>query len=161
MPDAFWAVAKTAGQREAFAAAMLAARGVETFLPKIETRRTVQPLFASYIFCLVVEGRWLAISTCFGVHSVIKFGDAPARVPDAEIEALKARAGPNGIIALPPPPAPRLWRKGDRVTVNVAGTSFKGLHTGLSARQRETVLVAMLGAQRRVVVPSHLVHAAS
>jgi hypothetical protein len=54
---------------------------------------------------------------------------------------------------------PRLWRKGDRVTVNVAGTSFKGLHTGLSARQRETVLVAMLGAQRRVVVPSHLVHA--
>ena len=35
--------------------------------------------------------------------------------------------------------------------------SFSGIHTGMSARAREIVLINMLGAERQVAVASHLV----
>jgi transcriptional antiterminator RfaH len=158
MSEPFWACVRTQPQREVWAGENLEARGVEIFLPKIETRKTVQPLFASYIFALVVEGRWLAINTCFGVLSVIRFGDVPARVPDREIEALRARADDNGIIRLPPAPPARVFKRGDRVRI-LAGqfASFDAIHSGMSNRAREIVLVNMLGATRQVPVARHLV----
>lgn len=139
---------------------MLAARGVETFLPLVETRRSVQPLFASYIFCLVADGRWLAIATCFGVHSIIRFGDMPARVPSREIEALRSRMNDRGIIALAPAPPARVFKRGDKVRI-LAGqfASFDAIHSGISNRAREIVLVNMLGATRQVPVARHLVAA--
>jgi transcription antitermination factor NusG len=161
MPDQFWAVVRVAGQRESFAAEQLQARGFETFLPKIETRRTVQPLFASYVFCIVREGKWLAITTCFGVHSVIRFGDMPARCPDHEIEALRRRADPiTGIIRLPPAPPPRAFKRGARVRI-IAGpfASFDAIHTGMTKKARELVLIDVLGGRREVEVASHLVEA--
>jgi transcriptional antiterminator RfaH len=160
MPEPYFCVARTQPQREAFAAEMLEARGFEIFLPKIETRKTVQPLFCGYLFALVVEGRWLAINTCFGVLSVIRFGDVPARVPDREIEALRKRADSTGLIRLPPAPSARVFKRGDRVRI-LAGqfASFDAIHSGMSNRAREIVLVNILGAERQVPVASHLVAA--
>ena len=133
----YWAVAKTAGQREAFAAEQLQARGFEIFLPKIETRKTVQPLFASYVFLLVVNGHWLAANTCFGVVSLIRTGDCPSRVPDAEIEALKARLNDRGLIALPPPPPKRVILPGARVRVTAGPfRGLNGIFHGMSTRDR-------------------------
>jgi len=156
----YWACAKTQPQAEAYAARNLEARGVTVFLPKIETRRSVQPLFASYIFCLVVDGHWLAIRTCYGVAGVIRFGDVPARVPDAEIAALQARMDANGVIRLPPEPPKRVWARGDRVKI-LGGqfASFDAIHSGMSNRAREIVLINMLGAQRQVAVAGHLIAA--
>src|SRR5580704_10131373 len=107
MPDAaFWACVKTHPQREGFAAERLTERGFETFLPKIEIGRTAQPLFRSYLFIRVLD-RWRAIETTFGVLCLVKFGDAPARCPNHEVEALMDRVDPDGLIRLPAaPPAP-------------------------------------------------------
>jgi transcription antitermination factor NusG len=161
MPDAsYWAVAKTQSQREAYAAENLAKSGFEIFLPRIETRRSVAPLFVGYVFVLVINGHWLKIDRTFGVCSTIKFGDCPARVPDAEILAIRARADSSGLIRLPPPPPKRKWAKGEHVKVLVAGASFAGIHTGVSLRERERVLLQVLGAVRPIIVASHQVHAA-
>jgi transcriptional antiterminator RfaH len=157
----FWACARTLPQRETFAAACLKERGFQVFAPKIETKRTVAPLFASYLFVFVVE-QWLAIDRTPGVLKIVRFGDMPARCPDAEILALMARADDKGVIRLPPPPAApkRVFAKGARVKI-IAGP-FQGLaavHSGMTVRQRELILLSVLGSTRTVAIASHLIAA--
>ena len=117
----------------------------------VETRKTIQPFFRGYAFVFVAEGRWVAIDRTFGVLGVIRFGEVPARVPEQEIEALRARADAGGVIRLPPEPPKRVWARGDQVKI-LAGqfASFDGTHSGMSARAREIVLITVLGAQRRL-----------
>ena len=85
-------------------------------------------------------------------------------MPDAEIAALQARMDNDGLIILPPLPASvarRAYVRGDKV--KIVGGAFDGLagvHSGLSAGEREIVLLRMLNARRRVAVPMHLVHPA-
>ena len=105
MPDAFWAVARAQAQREAFAAEHLETRGFEVFLPLVETRRSVDVLLRGYCFVRIID-RWRSVETTFGVLAFIRFGDTPAKVPDAEIAALRARVDSIGAIRLPPPPPP-------------------------------------------------------
>ena len=71
-------------------------------------------------------------------------------------QALRARPR----IRLPPPPPPRprrVFKKGEHVKI-IAGqfASFAAIHTGMSAKQREIVLINMLGATRPVEVQRHL-----
>jgi transcription antitermination factor NusG len=68
-----------------------------------------------------------------------------------------------GVIRLPPAPAPRphhVFKGGERVRI-LAGqfAHFDALHTGMSAKARERVLITILGSQREVTVASHLVAA--
>jgi hypothetical protein len=99
------------------------------------------------------------------VLALIKFGDdAPARAPDREIEALKARADSRGVIRLEPPPPPSPRRKfvrGEKVSILAGGSKFAALHTGCTRRQRELVLIEVLGGRREIAVSAHLVEAAS
>jgi transcription antitermination factor NusG len=161
MPDAYWTVAKTHTQREVWAGDRLTERGVEIFLPRIATGRSIQPLFRSYIFCRIVDGRWRVIETTMGVLCLIKFGEtAAARVPDREIEALRSRMDSAGVIRhSPPPPPKRAWARGDQVRVNLAGCLFDGIHSGVSLRERERILLRVLGATRSIEVARHLVAA--
>jgi transcription antitermination factor NusG len=158
MPDQFWACAQTLGGREAYAAERLEDSGFTVFAPKIETRRSVEPLFRGYVFALVIEGHWLKINHTFGVIGVIRFGLAPARVPDAEIEALRSRMDATGIIRLPPspPPKPRcVIKPGTKVKIiSGAFTGLAGIYQGMTTRQRELVLLSVLGGQRSVAIPS-------
>jgi transcriptional antiterminator RfaH len=154
----FWAAARA--RNESLAAVCLEERGFAVFAPKVETRRSVALLFPMHIFVLVVA-QWRAIDSTPGVVKLIRFGDTPAKVPDHEIEALKARADKLGVIHLPPPPKTRhVFKRGDRVKI-LAGqfASFAAIHTGMRARQREIVLVTMLGATREFAVTSHLIAA--
>jgi len=112
-----------------------------------------------HIFVLVVA-QWRAIDSTPGVLKLIRFGDTPAKVPDHEIEALKARADKLGVIHLPPPPKTgHVFKRGDRVKI-LAGqfASFAAIHTAC-ARGNAIVLVTMLGATREVAVTSHLIAA--
>jgi transcriptional antiterminator RfaH len=153
----FWAAARA--RNESLAAVCLEERGFAVFAPKVETRRSVALLFPMHIFVLVVA-QWRAIDSTPGVLKLIRFGDTPAKVPDHEIEALKARADKLGVIHLPPPPKTRhVFKRGDRVKI-LAGqfASFAAIHTAC-ARGNAIVLVTMLGATREVAVTSHLIAA--
>ena len=158
----YWAAVRSLPQRERFAVEQLGLRGYETFLPLVATKRAVAPLFASYLFCRIVE-RWHAINTCFGVLALVRVGDCPCRVPDYEIAALKARADPSGIIRLPPPPPPRSQRrfaKGEKVRITARQFAhFDAIHSGMRRGELERVLITILGGQREVSVARHLVEA--
>jgi transcriptional antiterminator RfaH len=159
MPDAsYWAVARV--HNEGLARICLAERGYSVFAPQIETRRrTLALLFPSHIFVLVVS-HWMSANRAPGVVELIRFGEHPARCPTTEIEALKARLGPNGVIALPPPPPPppkRIIKPGARV--RVIDGPFRGLNgifQGQTSRDRILVLMSVLNAARPVKI-----HAAS
>jgi len=88
------------------------------------------------------------------VLELVKFGDTPARCPEAAVEALMDRVDPDGIIRLAPPPPKPVPRKpipvGDKV--RVAG-GFTGIYLGMTAREREKVLIDFLGRQVEVELP--------
>jgi transcription antitermination factor NusG len=159
---AFWGVVRSLPKREVFAAERLRMdHGFEVFLPLVQTKRASTPLFTSYFFCRIVD-RWLVINRTFGVLCLVRVGDSPARCPDAEIANLRAMTDGHGFIRLPNPQKDvrRVFAKGE--VVRIIGGPFQGvvaLHSGMSAAEKEILLITMLGASRRVPVPRHLVAA--
>jgi transcription antitermination factor NusG len=160
---AFWGVVRSLPKREVFAAERLRAdHGYEVFLPLVQTKRTSLPLFAGYFFVRIID-RWLVINRTFGVLNLVRTGDVPAKCPDREIDNLKALIDERGFIRLPDKPsspARRVFEKG--APVKIIGGAFQGvtaLHSGMSAAEKEILLIAMLGASRRIAVPSCLVAA--
>jgi transcription antitermination factor NusG len=157
----FWSVARTLPMREKFAAERLGDGGFEVFLPLVPTKRTAQPLFPSYLFIRIVD-HWRSINCTIGVLALVRVGDCPARCPDREVDSLKALIDEHGFVRLPEAPvkAPRrVFAEG--AAVKIIGGPLRGvaaLHSGLSAADREILLIAMLGSSsRRIAVPSHLV----
>ena len=157
---AFWGVCRSLPKREAFAAERLRMdHGYEVFLPLIQTKRASAPLFNSYFFVRIVE-RWRAINTCFGVLGLVRMGDCPSRMPDHEIQALKAMMV-GGFVRLPEgcgSPVKRKIAVGARV--KIIGGAFggmSGLYAGMAPRDRERVLLNLLGGQRPVTIAAGLV----
>jgi transcription antitermination factor NusG len=163
----YWAVCRSAPNHERLAAEGVALAGFETFIPRIRVKNGARwrttPLFGCYFFVRVVD-RWRILERTIGVLHVIKFGGAPARCPDAEIAALLERSDPDGIVRLPPrissrpSPAPLALAPGTAVAI-AAGPfrGFEAIHTGMTAHERELVLVNILGAQRPVEIAAGLI----
>jgi transcription antitermination factor NusG len=161
---AYWSVAQTESQREATAAEWLRRDGFEIYLPKIKiTRRVVDrqerariiarvvPLFPSYLFVRIVN-RWWSIGNTIGVTQLLLAGDHPASVSDKEISKIMAQER-GGLIRLPQPPG---LKRGDQV--RVLRGSFQdhiGVYEGMSGKQRERVLLDLLGRQVVVDLPSN------
>lgn len=128
----------------------------------IGVRWKTGPLFPGYLFVRVID-RWRVLERTMGVVSVVKTGETPARCPDEEIAALLARTDPDGIVRLPPGSGPaqpirRAFAPGEAVTVTGgAFRGFHGLHTGMSVRDREVVLLDVLGGKRPIAIAAGLV----
>ena len=156
----FWGVVRSQPKREAFAAERLADGGFETFLPAIQTKRASQPLFAGYLFVLIID-RWRAINSTLGVLALVRTGDCPARCPDREIASLKAMVDGHGYIRLPEGPGAPTERKiaiGAKVRITAGPFGgMSGLYAGQSTRERELVLLNVLGGQRPVSIAGGLV----
>jgi transcriptional antiterminator RfaH len=154
----YWAVARVLSRRQAFAGDGLKDAGFDIFAP--ETR--AGPLFAGYLFVRVGE-TWHAIDRVPGVIGLIKFGEKPARCPDCEVERLKACVDPQGYVRLPE--AAAVKRNGvipAGANVRIVAGPFAGMsaiYQGMSARQRERVLLSLLGAVRSVEVAAGLIAA--
>jgi transcription antitermination factor NusG len=158
---AFWGVVRSLPKREAFAAERLRMdHGFEVFLPLVQTKRASQPLFASYFFCRIVS-HWRAINTCFGVLGLVRVGDCPSKMADAEIESLKAMIDGHGYVRLPDgrgSPVKRQMAIGSKVKITAGPFGgHLGLYTGQSTRDRERILLSMLGSQRPVLIASNLI----
>jgi transcriptional antiterminator RfaH len=148
----YWAVAKTIARREAFAAERLKAMGFETFLPKMKVNGRVEPVFSGYLF-IKLGDRWRAVERTVGVLSLVRFGDRPARCHDAEIAHLQSQIDSRGLIRLPErPPKPKKPRRKIAVgtLVKISAGPFRGfsaIYAGQTARERERVLIELLGRQ--------------
>jgi transcriptional antiterminator RfaH len=148
----YWAVAKTLAHRERFAAERLEAAGFQTFLPRAKLNGRAEPLFGGYVFVRIVD-RWRAVERTVGVLALVRFGDRPARCADAEIADLQSRIDSQGLVRLPErPPTPKKPRRkipiGTRVKI-AAGPfrGFSAIYAGQTAREREKVLIELLGRQ--------------
>ena len=157
----FWGVVRSLPKREAFAAERLRMdHGFEVFLPLVQTKRASTPLFPGYLFARIVD-RWRSINTTFGVLCLVRVGDCPSKMPDHEIEALKAMIDGHGYIKLPEScvaPVKRTIAIGSRVRITAGPFGgMSGLYAGQSTRERERVLLNLLGSQRPVLITSNLV----
>jgi transcriptional antiterminator RfaH len=92
----------------------------------------------------VARARW-----SIGVAGLIMDGVGPARVADSVIAEIRSRER-DGLVELPK----RGLVPGDRVRVTTGPLrGFDGLYAGMRPRERVLVLLAVLGSQRRVLLP--------
>ena len=138
-----------------FALSQIEASGFVAYSPRTVSRGRAAQLFHNYIFASPINGTiWQSLRRIVGVTTVLS-----GVCPDAEIAALRSRAGPDGIIVLPPP-AKRVLKPGTSVVIT--GGAFQGLnglHCRMTSSDRVLVLLTFLGAARQVSVPASFVAA--
>lgn len=147
----YWAVVQTESQREPFVRMMLMREGYETYLPRIRMRKRILPLFPSYLFVRIVD-RWYPVKNTIGVSKVLLAGDQPAHVHDAIIVKIKHMEH-GGIVRLPKPE--KTLKPGAKVQI-VRGhfQGHIGIYDGASGKERERVLLQLLGQSVPVNVPA-------
>jgi transcription antitermination factor NusG len=150
----YWVVARAVPHHDRLAAECVGLAGFETFVPKIRVKVGAQwrtmPMFAGYLFVRIVD-QWRALERTMGVLNVVKVGTTPSRSPDDEIAKLIARSDPDGVIRLNARPMPSVSRHAftPGAPVAIAGgplAGFNGLYAGQTARERELILIDILGA---------------
>ena len=130
------------------------------FRVKVGTQWRTTPLFGGYLFARIVD-QWRVLERTLGVLSVVKVGTTPSRCPDSEIAALLERADSDGIIRLgarPPAPPRHVLRPGAPVAIADGPLrGLSGVYAGMTARDRELVLLNVLGATRPVELAAGLI----
>jgi transcription antitermination factor NusG len=159
-----WTCARTFPARhESFAVTHLEALGFPTLLPMIKTARGLAPMFVNYVFVAIAEGAqpWQIIGRTPGVAYVLRNGGKPATAPEDEIEALRSRMDPTGLVRLAPAPSKRSLAipRGARIRVNGAFYGIDAIYLDMPAGDRELVLMNILGAERTVAVDPALIAA--
>lgn len=141
----YWTVVQTGSSREPLAAKGLKQIGFETYLPITAVRDREVPLFPCYLFARV-EDQWTPMASVIGVVRVLRDSGGPARLPDRVLDDLRQREV-NGVVRLPP------LRRGQSVRL-VRGPlrGHLAVYQGMSGRQRERVLLTMLGQQVRAFI---------
>lgn len=154
-----WIVARTKPQRETYAEDNIKRQGYEPLLLRCvdeDTGRT-GVLFPGYIFVFAPE-RWQWLRSTYGVLDVVLgTGGLPARMPDAELHELQARANSQGLVPVRPSGK---FVEGQRV--RFTDGPFWG-RVGLyqeTAANRVFILLELLGRTVRVGVPGRVVEVA-
>jgi len=140
-----WYVVHAHPRRESFVRDRIAELGRETFLPLLREKRpgrrraTLGPLFPGYLFAKLseAEGDLPRVRWTHGVRRILGDGERPRSVPDAVVDAMRARADRDGKVRLGARP-----RRGQRV--RILDGPLAGL---LGVLERATV-----GADQRVLV---------
>ena len=149
----FWYAAYTCANHEKRAAEHLAGRGVEYFLPLYEAVhrwkdrrvRLKLPLFPGYVFVRVALAERLRVLQTPGVARLVGFGDTPAPLADADIEAL--RKGLQGRIQMQPHPYVR-----ERQKLRILRGPLAGMEGTLLRRKGGLRLVLSIDLIMRSVV---------
>jgi transcriptional antiterminator RfaH len=143
-----WGVAQTESSRERTAQRWLEATGTETWLPLIRAGARVEPLFRGYVF-VELGGSWAAIENTIGVVKLLRSGERPARLPEAEIARLRGMER-DGLVRLP---KPRGLLVGDRIRV-IRGlfADHLAIYDGQSSHDRVWILLEFLGQQTRAEI---------
>ena len=150
-----WYAIRMRSKFERVAAAALAGKGYEEFLPLCRSRRKWSdrskeldvPLFPGYLFCRFdVQERLLPILTTPGVVSIVGAGKVPVPIPDEEIAAIQTVVR-SGLRARP---WPHLVA-GSRVVIEKGPlTGIEGVT--LDAEKRFRLIVSIPLLQRSVAV---------
>jgi len=142
----FWCVVQTETRREFTAADYLKRDGYMVKVPRCKFRRNgdwkIEPLFPSYIFAQAEPTNWSPIRWTVGVIRIVMDGIKPAELPEAEMEKIRQREGPTGVVNAPK------WIEGTTRLVVIRGSfrNFEGIFQQERPRKRVEILLTMLGA---------------
>ena len=163
-----WYAVHTKPRHEHLAAQHLARQGYDLYLPLARERRPgrlgaelhVVPLFARYLFVRLdlASDNAAPIRSTVGCRGLVRFGERTPHLPQAVVDALRARADADGVIPLE---CQQKWQEGQRVRIESG--PFEGLNGIYRARcgnERAIVLMHWLGAERAVAVPEGMLTAA-
>jgi transcriptional antiterminator RfaH len=147
-----WIVVNTHARKERSAIENLERQQYTTYCPMIRTRirharktmDVLRPLFPGYLFVDLKHERWRPILSTYGVRSVIRNGDEPARLDDRLIESLRLREIDGAIVRLPSP-----YRIGQEV--QMAGGPLDGLVAKIIALDETDRVVVLLDFLSRSV----------
>ncbi len=160
-PDNPWYVCFCKPRREAFALRKLEEQGYDVFLPLLTRwekakdgwKPQQQVMFPRYCFLRCGRaGQSIApIRSTPGVSGLVTFGNQPATLDEAIVEALRSLVEKQaGAVAAGHTP----FRAGD--TVDIADGPLKGMSGIVSAvaAERVTVMLSLLGREKPVAVPA-------
>jgi|GEM_PF-1961688 len=155
-----WFIIRTKIRQEKNVALHLNRKGIETYLPEIETCtyrelkkiKTIKSLFPNYLFARCEIKNLPQIFWAKGVRKVLLENNCPVPIADELIFSLKSLADDDGLIR---PDRLAIYQKNDRVLIT--GGPFKDF-SGLfnhweSDKERVSLLLNVLSAQIRVTVP--------
>ena len=162
-----WYVVRTKPQKETLVQLILSEFVRRTFLPRLRTRHarngtrteTVVPLFPCYLFALFeLESSLYKVLHTIGVAGVVCAGSIPSEVHASIVEQIRRR-GQSGIVELPR----RTFRAGEHVRlIDGPMEGFAGIFEHYrSGAKRVALLLNVVGASMKVVVPARSVTAAS
>jgi transcriptional antiterminator RfaH len=162
-----WYLVRTKQQKETLVQCKLAEFVPRTFLPLMRTRRirngavseSVTPLFPCYLFALFeLESNLYRVLHTIGVCGVVCAGSTPSEVDSSIIDQISQR-GEGGIIEIPQ----RIFNAGERVRLTDGPMEgFAGIFEHYrSGAKRVALLLNVVGASMKVVVPASSVAAAT
>lgn len=144
----YWSVVQAQPMCERRALWHLAFQGFATYAPREKIVRVVRGrktnaarwLFPRYLFVWITD-QWHKLFSTIGISRVLMTGEQPARLPDGWVERMRSSER-NGLITLPK----HRFAIGQNVTVG-SGLLMgqRGLYQGMGHRQREIVLLDVLG----------------
>jgi len=142
-------VVQTNPQREIFVDEQL--QEFDPYLPRFKNQHgKIKPLFPNYLFVPFMS-HWGPIKSTVGVRCLLMSGEFPATISGKEIAKLKAKER-GGLIQLPPPPR---FRIGERLTIMRGSLRYRTvIYAGMSGKDRERVLIEMLGQNVTLIVPT-------
>lgn len=151
-----WAVVTTLGMLELFAARRVAeGLALPVYVPRYReriggsSRVREAVLFSRYIFVDGAEDFCYEIRKTRGVCSVLMIDGRVAILPEKAVVDLKAREDRDGFIWLKAMAEIQKFRKDQQVRVTAgAFCGLTGIHSGMSVKDRERVLIDMLGRKQ-------------
>jgi transcription antitermination factor NusG len=159
-----WYGVRTKSNFEKSVAVSLECKGLQPYLPQYIRRkewsdRVVErptPLFPGYVFCRFDSTKRVSILNTPGVVGIVGFGNQPAPIPDAEIEAVRHLL--NSGLAVSPC---CYLNEGDRVRIR-SGTleGLEGILVKKKSAWRLIVSVNMLQRSVMVEIDQNIIAAA-
>ena len=153
-PPGKWSVINTHPHKEAVAIENLQRQNFRTYCPLVRKRikharreqDVLRPLFPTYVFVQIDVNahRWRAISSTFGVRTLVSFGERLSFLHDDFISSLKVREVDGAIIR---PESP--YSVGQNV--KVSGGAFDGLVATIIEMSEKDRLIVLMDLLNRPV----------
>jgi transcriptional antiterminator RfaH len=154
-----WYLIQTKPRQEYIAQENLERQGYRIYLPLAPVRgrrrgRTytrIGPMFPRYLFIYLSEGvdDWGPIRSTLGVNCIVRFGQLPARVPEALIAVLREREDEKGLQSLPV----KIPASGDVLRIAEGPLEgYEGLFYARTSKDRVIILIRLLEQYTKVDV---------
>jgi len=152
-----WFVVHTKPRQEQRALENLTRQGYPCYLPTLSVERVqrrqlkvvIEPLFPRYLFIRLSTGdsgqSWGPIRSTLGVSRLVTFGNAPAKVDDRFIDAIRAQADGGE--------PQRLFEAGERVVVTEGPfVGIKGIYQIADGEKRARILIDLLSQKPQLQI---------